>query len=603
MMSHARSEGRRRDERRQGAPHQGEVQRTGAFEAPSSPPENKLRIDPTWTPRQLSIALVRRCWPWVLSGALLLILFNIASMLLPVVVGQTVDAVITPLSSGTSLTDLRGAVALWASVLVGLYALMNLGYRFGGRLGWYGVQRSQFELSQTALARVLDPRGIAGPQRSPGNLLAVSTGDVRRACTVLYVTVYPPGEAIGLVTAAVILFTVHAGLGIGVVVTLPIVLALMHLAARPLRRRSMAEQASLADAAAAASDLVAGYRVLRGLHAQDVAARRYERVSQTALHSTLAARYARAAFDGMSTGTAQLYAAALAAASALLAMTGQISAGELVTVAGVAVVLVGPLDALAGTLGAMWAMSQASAKRVLDLLAVDSNPASVGTRMLEGAGEQVPVSDDLLEFGLELPTGEELFGAIAPGELVVVELAQSSHAFFGEVLGARRIPENGEVRCAGTRVHEYAPGALRELVMVVPHTAGILEGSVLDNVRSTGNVPVSAERAEAALRAVAMAPSELPDGYETRASDSGWELSGGQRQRVALARALAAEAEVVVLFEPTSSVDAVTEQRIATGLREIRAGKATIVVTSSSAFKGVADRVIVPGSREEATHG
>lgn len=58
------------------------------------------------------------------------------------VVGQTVDAVITPLSSGTSLTDLRGAVALWASVLVGLYALMNLGYRFGGRLGWYGVQRS-----------------------------------------------------------------------------------------------------------------------------------------------------------------------------------------------------------------------------------------------------------------------------------------------------------------------------------------------------------------------------------------------------------------------------------------------------------------------------
>ena len=122
-------------------------------------------------------------------------------------------------------------------------------------------------------------------------------------------------------------------------------------------------------------------------------------------------------------------------------------------------------------------------------------------------------------------------------------------------------------------------------------------------MRSTGDVPVSAERAEAALRAVAMAPSELPDGYETRASDSGWELSGGQRQRVALARALAAEAEVVVLFEPTSSVDAVTEQRIATGLREIRAGKATIVVTSSSAFKGVADRVIVPGSREEATHG
>lgn len=137
-------------------------------------------------------------------------------------------------------------------------------------------------------------------------------------------------------------------------------------------------------------------------------------------------------------------------------------AGELVTVAGVAVVLVGPLDALAGTLGAMWAMSQASAKRVLDLLAVGFEPCS-NTGMLRVPVNRFQSLMICLSSDLSCPRGEELFWAIAPGELVVVELAQSSHAFFGEVLGARRIPENGEVRCAGTRVHEYAPEHCVEL--------------------------------------------------------------------------------------------------------------------------------------------
>lgn len=149
-------------ERRRREPLGGEERRAGAFEAPSSPPPNELWIDPKWTPRQLSVALIRRCWPWVLSGSLLLMCFNVAGMLLPVVVGRLVDAVIAPLGSGVALEELRGVLALWASVLVGLYALMNLGYRFGGRLGWYGVQRSQFELSQTVLARVLDPKGMGG---------------------------------------------------------------------------------------------------------------------------------------------------------------------------------------------------------------------------------------------------------------------------------------------------------------------------------------------------------------------------------------------------------------------------------------------------------
>ncbi|MGW1934268.1 ATP-binding cassette domain-containing protein, partial [Streptomyces sp. NPDC001919] len=70
-------------------------------------------------------------------------------------------------------------------------------------------------------------------------------------------------------------------------------------------------------------------------------------------------------------------------------------------------------------------------------------------------------------------------------------------------------------------------------------------------------------------------------------------LSGGQRQRVALARALAADRPVLVLHDPTTAVDTVTESRIAAGLREVRRDRTTVLVTTSPALLAVTDRVVV----------
>jgi putative ABC transport system ATP-binding protein len=70
-------------------------------------------------------------------------------------------------------------------------------------------------------------------------------------------------------------------------------------------------------------------------------------------------------------------------------------------------------------------------------------------------------------------------------------------------------------------------------------------------------------------------------------------LSGGQRQRVALARALAADPAVLVLHDPTTAVDAATEARIAGRLRGARAGRTTVLVTTSPALLAAADRVVM----------
>ena len=85
----------------------------------------------------------------------------------------------------------------------------------------------------------------------------------------------------------------------------------------------------------------------------------------------------------------------------------------------------------------------------------------------------------------------------------------------------------------------------------------------------------------------------MPNGLDTEIGERGRTLSGGQRQRVALARALAAEPAVLVLHDPTTAIDAATEDRVAAGLRHYRAGRSTLLVTSSPALLARCDRVLL----------
>ena len=505
--------------------------------APAPPSASRMTIGAGWTPARLSGAVFGLGWRWVLPGSLLLVLFNQAAMLVPAALGAFTDRVIRPLWEGRSLAAVSSQLTLWALAVAGLYAVMHLTYRFGGRLGWFGVQRAEYALSQALLERVL--RSRAAGRRAPGEVLSVATGDVHRACAVLYLAVYPPGEAAGLVLAVVLLFGIHPALGWTVLLGLPLLAALVRLLIRPLHERSLAAQEGIADAAALAGDLVAGVRVLQGIHAQPVAAARYRAASQEAYRRTLAAERAEAALDGVSVGAAQLFAAGVAVLATWLAATGQIGVGQLITAAGLALGLVAPLDGLVSAMAAYLAVSQASARRILDL---------------HDAPEPAP--------GGSSPPPEAGF--------VVWETAPRRQEQLIEAWSGR------------------------DGVIVVPRQPGILAGTGLENVRACGPDPVSAEAAGSALRVAQLVPDELADGYDTEVGYGVAGLSGGQRQRVALARGVAADPDVLVLIEPTSAVDPVTEQRLVRALAERRRGRSTVVLTSSRAFDAVADEVVRP---------
>lgn len=585
------------------------------FEAPEHyPAEPLLPIRPGMSPTRLCLTLIASARWYAVAGCLLLICYNVAGMLLPVVIGVTIDQGIAPVTGGEPWRDVVVECLGWAGVLVALYVVMNLSFRFGSRVGWFALQRARHELSDRVLGRVLDTRGMAGPGRLPGTLLSVVTLDVQRACQALYVAVYPVGELVAVAVAAVSLFLIHAALGAAVLVGAGLLLGIMTWVGGPLMARSETEQERVADATAAATDLVSGYRVITGIHAERAAVARYRGVSRSALGGTLAARTALSLFEGVSTTLTGLFSAAVVVGAALLAFHGSISIGELIAAAGVAQALLVPLQALVGEAGSTWSIALASAGRILEVLDTPTRTDSAGRRT--STDETAPV---LSAHGLPLTRGT-LDLDVRPDEFVVLELdgADAQALTDALALAGRRPPSSSadgpdrdpggdpdgvaggglaeHIGYRGVRLVDIDPDLLRACVLVAPHQAELFEGSVLDNVIPVdeSRTGAGAARARAALT-VAHCESfegQLPDGYATSVGERGRMLSGGQRQRIALARAIAADPPVLLLHEPTNAVDSVSEATIAARVRQARRGRATVVISGSSAFRSVADRVV-----------
>ncbi|WP_146057578.1 ABC transporter ATP-binding protein, partial [Streptomyces sp. SM12] len=123
-------------------------------------------------------------------------------------------------------------------------------------------------------------------------------------------------------------------------------------------------------------------------------------------------------------------------------------------------------------------------------------------------------------------------------------------------------------------------GTLREL-LEVPSSGRVTDAEAL-----------AAAQCSDVLDAVARSAPGGGDPMDARVTERGRSLSGGQRQRLALARSLVTDPPVLVLDEPTSAVDSHTEARIARTVRELRAGRTTVVMTSSPLLLDLADEVV-----------
>jgi ATP-binding cassette subfamily C protein CydD len=167
-------------------------------------------------------------------------------------------------------------------------------------------------------------------------------------------------------------------------------------------------------------------------------------------------------------------------------------------------------------------------------------------------------------------------------------------------------PEDGEIHANGVAVGYLPAETWRENVALVPQRPHLFYESVLDNIR-LARPEASREEVEAAaeLAGVAEFVGRLPHGYETEIGERGSRLSGGEAQRVAIARAFLKDASVLVMDEPTSSLDPESERLIRVALERLARGRTVLVIAHRLNTVYEADHIaVLDGGRlaETGTH-
>ncbi|MCU1644401.1 MAG: transporter related [Nocardia sp.] len=517
-------------------------------------------------------------------AAVFLSVHQVAEALIPVIVGFVIQRAVTT-ADGWSL--LR-----WMLLLTIDYLFLTAAMRFGFRANTRAVQGAGHRLRLLLAARILDGRG--GRDQLPGSLLSMSAVDTNAVGLLNYAIALAVSGFAGVGVAVYFLLRISAllaGLVLGGAVVL---LVLTDLSGRPLARRTSAERAQLAATAGMAADLLTGLRVLKGFGGERAAVRRYRQASRAALRTTLRSATTEAVVRAIAIVLAGFLLAAVTWAAGWSATRSEIGVGAFVTAIGLAQFLLDPLNRITG-LGTQRAQSRASAARIAAVLNVPFavlGSATVSFDTVPSLHFDAVTAGSIADLDLE----------IAPGEFVgIVTPDPAAAGALADVVSRRADPVSGAVRLDGQPMASLAPDSVRAVVLVPPHEVHLFSGTVLDNIgRINGTADLERIVQAAALRDL----GGDNDGLHAPLHGSGVSLSGGQRQRVALARALAADPPVLVLTEPTTAVDSVTELTIADELARIRATKTTVCLTTSPGLLSRCDRVVFidAGSVIEGRH-
>ena len=515
------------------------------------------------------------------GGATALLVVAQASLIATIVAGAFVEH--------RSVTSLRTPIAALLAVIAGRAALAWAAERAAHRAS----ASAKSELRRAASARVatLGPSGLE--RRDTGQLSVLMTtgvdaldGYFSRYLPQLFLAVIVPVTIIGVVAGA---DWVSAAL---IAVSLPLIPLFMALVGATTKDRTAARMRSLQKLAGHFLDVVAGLPTLKVFGRAKAQARSIAAVTDRYRSATMATLRLTFLSSLILELLATVSVALVAVAVGLRLLGGHMSFEDALFVLVLAPEAYLPLRALGANYHAS-ADGMKAAEEIFELLEEPEAGPTGGTTRPAGTAIRI-AGLDVTYPGRRLPALHDAALAVEPGETVALTGPSGcgKSTLLSVILGLR-LPDAGTVTLGGVDLTDLDLADWRRHIGWVPQRPHLFARSVADNVR-LGRADASDAEVAAALDAAGLTEvvRRLPLGADTPLGEGGAGLSAGERQRVSLARAFVRDAPILLLDEPTASLDNETEADVLSAIRTLVSGRTALIVAHRPALAALADRVV-----------
>lgn len=473
-----------------------------------------------------------------------------------------------------------------------------------GRVG----QRFVYELRRNLFAHMQRLSLHFHDRQRTGDLTARLTSEVQAIQDMIANGLIMLGSNFFLLTGMLaLMFWLSWRMALATLSVAPLLLWVVFRYTRRLKTAAREARLSIRRMAALANETLASIRIVQGLAQEEQQDERFQERSETNLQAYLETVRYQAQVTPLVDALAAIGLIIVMWYGATQVLDRVMTTGDVVIFFAYVTGFYSPMRALA-RFSYLFNRATIGAEGVAEVLCIRSELVDrKGARPAERLEGGIDLQGVSFEYDTGRPVLHDINLSIAAREkIAIVGATGAGKSTLVSLIPRFYDPSRGTVRIDGRDIRDFTINSLREQISLVLQDSLLFSGTIRENI-AFGRPDATDEEiiAAACLANADRFIRDLPDGYNSPVSERAKTLSGGEKQRVAIARAILRDAPILILDEPTSSLDAAAEQTVMEALGRAASARTTIIIAHRFSTVRLADRIIVLERGkivEEGTH-